>query len=211
MANKLTLELALANWEATRSDDAKKAFHRLAKKALKDVTDFLALRKGTFDIRVCKGGPAVLGEVILHTRKFYVCLSEHSYYRKCSGRKDYVGEQNHDMHVSWLATEERKLSTAITLHNLSGLGNARVMVMLDVTTLPNLKIHEIADIISATWHNVSPYASLYLTAMHYLETVHEFYGVDSGETVVAYFLENAQTYQGAIARLVKAELKRRIK
>lgn len=208
---KVTIVTALANWESTRSADAKKAFHRVAKKRLKEVAEFLALKKGTFEVRSCLGGPAVLGEAILHAETFYVSVSEHSYYRKCNGLKDYAGERNYNMHVEWLESDDRTLSTACVLHNLSGAGDARALFLLDVSTLPIMSISEIAYLVTVTWKNVSPHAAPYLNAMHKMRSIDDDYGADSGEMIVGYFLANAQQYRGIVARMVKAELKRRIK
>jgi hypothetical protein len=207
---KATIVTALENWESTRSADAKKAFHRIAKKRLKEVTEFLALKKGTFDIRSCLGGPAVLGEVVLHAESFYVSISEHSYYRKCNGLTDYTGELNHNMCVVWLSNDARTFRTACVLHNLSGLGDARTLLLLDTVTLPNMDIEEIAYVISTTWEGVSIHAAPYLKAMHTMSNINDSYGADSGKMIVAYFLANATQYRGAVARLVKKELNRRL-
>ena len=47
--------------------------------------------------------------------------------------------------------------------------------------------------------------------MSCLETVDDNYGADSGVSVVAYFLSNATTYRGEIAKAIKKELNKRIK
>ena len=55
---------------------------------------------GEGDVRSCVGGPAVLGEVVLHTDDLYVCLCVSSdpeplfYFRTCRGRLDYAGGTN---------------------------------------------------------------------------------------------------------------------
>lgn len=82
------------------------------------------------------------------------------------------------------------------------------------TTLSNigeLPLYEIADIISRDWNPVWFGAVPYLDAMRSLESIHDQYGLDSGESVVAYFLSNAATWKGETARTVKAELNRRLK
>lgn len=53
-------------------------------------------------------------------------------------------------------------------------------------------------------------AKPYLVAMMALETMSDSYGADSAETVVAYFLSNARSWRGPIAKAVKAELNQRL-
>jgi hypothetical protein len=69
----------------------------------------------------------------------------------------------------------------------------------------------IAREIAADWSGkgkgVSPYAKPYLDAMGYLNTVRDNYFHDTGSSVVAYFLANAGSWRGDVARRVKAELK----
>lgn len=47
----------------------------------------------------------------------------------------------------------------------------------------------------------------YLDAMATLESVTDYYGADTGKSIVLYFLSNANTWRGEVARRVKAELK----
>ena len=61
-------------------------------------------QKGTFDVRSNMGGIIVSGEITLHGDKIYVQLfqscfgPDHGFlYRKCNGRKDYVGLTNRYM------------------------------------------------------------------------------------------------------------------
>lgn len=59
----------------------------------------LALPKGTYTIRQCKGGIAVSGECILHHDRLYVCLApmlygDSGYARTCTSQKDYTGGVN---------------------------------------------------------------------------------------------------------------------
>ena len=51
----------------------------------------------------------------------------------------------------------------------------------------------------------------YLDAMLELANVSDNYGADSGESVVLYFLANAQTWRGPEARRIKAELSAMVK
>ena len=49
----------------------------------------------------------------------------------------------------------------------------------------------------------------YVQAMLTLPTIESSYGSDDGKSVVLYFLSNAGTWRGPVAKLVKAELKKR--
>ena len=68
-------------------------------------------------------------------------------------------------------------------------------------------LREIASEIRADWKKPYFGAVPYLDAMAALETVEQAFGFDSGDSVVRYFLANAQTWRGETARRIKAELK----
>ena len=51
----------------------------------------------------------------------------------------------------------------------------------------------------------------YVNAMQSLETIDDEYGADSAKSIVLYFLSNANTWRGEVARRVKAELKEMVK
>jgi hypothetical protein len=70
-------------------------------------------------------------------------------------------------------------------------------------------ISQLANIIRADWKKVYFAAVPYLDAMRQLDTIGDNYGLDSGKTIVIYFLSNAGTWRGEVAKAVKAELKRR--
>jgi hypothetical protein len=61
------------------------------------------------------------------------------------------------------------------------------------------------------WRQKFAYAWPYLKAMRSLHDVQDNYGCDSGKSVVLYFLANAGTWRGDVARRVKAELKGMVK
>jgi hypothetical protein len=81
----------------------------------------------------------------------------------------------------------------------------------NVMELKNKTIAQIAAIISQDWKKVYFGARPYLSAMFSLESVQDNYGMDSGRSIVTYFLCNAQQWKGEVAREVKKELNRRIK
>ena len=62
------------------------------------------------------------------------------------------------------------------------------------------------DII-ADWRNPYYGAVPYIRAMSELESISDHYGADSAASIVAYFLANAQTWRGPVAREIKAELR----
>lgn len=67
-------------------------------------------------------------------------------------------------------------------------------------------IFEIANDIQNDWKNVSPHARPYLNAMHSLTSVEDRYILDSGRSVLLYFLSNASGWRGDTARAVKKEI-----
>lgn len=68
------------------------------------------------------------------------------------------------------------------------------------------KISEIAVEIRKDWKKVSPYAEPYLDAMSEIWSVQSMYYQDSAASVVRYFLGNATTWKGEVARRIKKEL-----
>jgi hypothetical protein len=69
----------------------------------------------------------------------------------------------------------------------------------------------IAKEISKDWSNVYFGAVPYLRAMRTLESVNDYYGMDSAKSIVMYFLANASTWRGEKAREIKKELNKLIK
>ena len=65
--------------------------------------------------------------------------------------------------------------------------------------------------IKKDWKNMYFGAVPYLDAMRTMSDVKENYGYDSGREIVMYFLANAGSWRGPVAREIKAELKRRLK
>lgn len=72
-------------------------------------------------------------------------------------------------------------------------------------------LYEIAAEIRKDWKRPYFGAVPYLDAMFTLSSVKDSYFLDSGESIVQYFLANAQTWRGETARRVKAELKAAVK
>ncbi len=72
-------------------------------------------------------------------------------------------------------------------------------------------ISAIAKEIKWNWRNVYFGAVPYLDAMMSLDSIDEMYGMDSAKSVVLYFLANASTWRGDIARRIKKELNELVK
>lgn len=72
-------------------------------------------------------------------------------------------------------------------------------------------LRTIAIEIITDWTTVYYGAVPYLKAMASLDKITDMYHCDTAESVVLYFLSNAQTWRGDTARRVKAELKAMLK
>lgn len=72
-------------------------------------------------------------------------------------------------------------------------------------------LHTIARDIRANWANVNYAAEPYLKAMETLYTIDDMYYYDTADSVVRYFLGNANSFRGEDARRIKAELKGMLK
>lgn len=77
--------------------------------------------------------------------------------------------------------------------------------------MANRSLHVIAEEIRGNWVKVNYAAEPYLAAMHDLDKITDTYGYDSAKSIVMYFLSNATSWRGPVAREVKAELKNMIK
>jgi hypothetical protein len=69
----------------------------------------------------------------------------------------------------------------------------------------------LVELIRKNWRPVNFAARPYLDAMGSQNEITDAYGQDSGGSIVLYFLNNAGTWKGPIAKAVKADLKRRLK
>lgn len=77
--------------------------------------------------------------------------------------------------------------------------------------MKDLTIRQLAVKIRQDWKKMYFGAVPYLDAMFSLNSINDKYGFDSGQEIVMYFLANAQTWRGPVAKEVKAELNRRLK
>ncbi len=78
-------------------------------------------------------------------------------------------------------------------------------------TYQAMTICQLARVCQADWKNVYFGAKPYLDAMRQMSQITDKFGEDDGKSIVLYFLSNATTWRGEVAREVKAELKRRLK
>lgn len=69
-------------------------------------------------------------------------------------------------------------------------------------------LYIIARDIRKAWKNVYFGAVPYLQAMAQLDSIKDNYGDDSAKSIVIYFLSNAATWRGPIAKEIKIELKK---
>lgn len=71
--------------------------------------------------------------------------------------------------------------------------------------------HDIDTNWSSIGKGVSPYARPYLNAMYTLDSIDGMYYYDTADSVVRYFLANANGWRGETAKAIKAELKAMLK
>lgn len=110
--------LATARRIATGAVSAnKEEFHRLGRAVLRGVLGHLGVDG---EVRSCKGGPAVCGEVVLHTADVYVQLGVPCFggglqflYRPVEGRDDYAGGANRWFAFERLAADPMELVEAL--------------------------------------------------------------------------------------------------
>jgi hypothetical protein len=77
---------------------------------------------------------------------------------------------------------------------------------------PARPIYQIARDIKLNWHksvsgtDLNYAARPYLEAMYSLDSINDRYGLDSAKSIVAYFLSNASSWRGDVAKRIKKEL-----
>lgn len=72
-------------------------------------------------------------------------------------------------------------------------------------------LKEIAKEIKADWKKMYFGAVPYVEAMSQMTTMDSYYIYENGYDIVPYFLANATTWKGEVARRIKAELKDMLK
>ena len=68
-------------------------------------------------------------------------------------------------------------------------------------------LSEIGVQIASDWTKMSPHAKPYADAMKELNSINDMYYADSARSAVLYFLSNASTWRGEVAKAIKTELK----
>jgi len=72
-------------------------------------------------------------------------------------------------------------------------------------------LYAIAHEIQSDWKKVTYEAKPYLAAMATLNSINDTYIYDTAKSIVNYFLSNAGSWRGEVAKRVKAELKKMAK
>lgn len=105
--------VALARCGIGYDAQAKRAFHREARSALRVAARHLGLDLDQYDLRSNFAGPAVSGEITLHGDEIYVQVSipcirpgREVMFRRCKGRQDYLGMSNHFCDIAVLAAPQ---------------------------------------------------------------------------------------------------------
>ena len=68
-------------------------------------------------------------------------------------------------------------------------------------------MQKIVERIKADWKNVHYTAAPYLAAMSCMDSIDDVYINESGRSIVTYFLSNASSWRGPVARQIKKELR----
>lgn len=72
----------------------------------------------------------------------------------------------------------------------------------------HLPLYRYAGTIKRNWDNIDRAAKPYIDAMFHLDQITDYYGADTGRSIVAYFLANASKWKGEVARNTKKELRK---
>ena len=106
--------VALARRGIGYDPEAKRAFHREARSALRVAARHLGLEPDQYDLRSNFAGPAVSGEITLHADENTIqgltpCIrpGREVMFRRCKHRQDYLGMSNHFCDIAFLASPQR--------------------------------------------------------------------------------------------------------
>jgi hypothetical protein len=86
-----------------------------------------------------------------------------------------------------------------------------VRIMKTQTATPVRPLSTIAREIKKDWTKPNFAAVPYLQAMLSLNDINDNYGCDSAKSIVLYFLCNASSWRGPVAKQIKAELNKMCK
>jgi hypothetical protein len=73
---------------------------------------------------------------------------------------------------------------------------------------PSRPLYEICQEIRKDWRTMPEHARAHFRAIEHANSIDEMYGCDSVKSEILYFLGNAQTWKGEVARRIKIELKK---
>lgn len=93
----------------------------------------------------------------------------------------------------------------LRIRSINQLTIATMTTTASKTEVRSLSV--IAREIRKDWKNVYFGAKPYLDAMSELITINDYYFNDTAKSIVIYFLSNASTWRGEVAKRVKSELK----
>lgn len=112
--DELKSKPALARRGIGYDPEAKRAFHREARSALRVAARHLGLEPDQYDLRSNFAGPAVSGEITLHADEITIQVSipcirpgREVMFRRCKHRQDYLGMSNHFCDIAVLAAPHR--------------------------------------------------------------------------------------------------------
>lgn len=77
--------------------------------------------------------------------------------------------------------------------------------------ISDMTLRELVALIRKNWRPVNYAAIPYLQALSELHSLSDVYIQESGKSLARYFLANAGTWRGPVAKAVKDELKKRTK
>ena len=80
-----------------------------------------------------------------------------------------------------------------------------------MSDLKTKTLSQLAREVQKDWKKVNFAAVPYLQAMVQLTNISDQYCADNGKDIVRYFLSNAGSWRGEVAKAVKSELNRRLK
>lgn len=90
-------------------------------------------------------------------------------------------------------------------------GKMKIIDISEKEVYSKMSISQIAYLIRDDWgEKISRDAKPYLNALYAIEKITDDYYCESGTWIVAYFLSNAGTWRGPVARAIKKELNMRL-
>ena len=104
-----------------------------------------------------------------------------------------------------------KMSKKYNLFSLNLIYQQKETIMLKSQKVPARSLSVISNEIRKDWKKVYFGAAPYLDAMSTLNSIKDTYGCDSAKSIVLYFLSNATTWKGEVARNIKKELNSMLK